>query len=96
MNPVNGTSKEDLLVGTIRKIERFRKLGFRVEVKWECEFKQEQTTNSEMKSFVESFKFDAPLEPRQAFFGGRTNAVCLHKEVNENEKIHYILKPMDK
>ena len=43
-----------------------------------------------MKSFVESLKFDTPLEPRQVFFGGRTNAVCLHKEVNENEKIHYV------
>ena len=90
---------EDLLEGTIRKIERFKKLGYPVEVTWECEFKQELATNSEMRSFVESLKFDTPFEPRQAFFGGRTNAVCLHKKVNENEKIHYvdfIVIPMDK
>ena len=31
---------EDLSEGTIRKIERFKKLGFQVEVKWEWEFKQ--------------------------------------------------------
>ena len=90
MNPVNDTSMEDLLEGTIRKVERFKNLGFQVEVKWECEFKQELTTNPEMKSFVESLKFDTSLEPRHAFFGGRTNAICLHKEVNENEKIHYV------
>ena len=90
MNPVNDTSMEDLLEGTIRKVEHFKNLGFQVEVKWECEFKQELTTNPEMKSFVESLKFDTPLEPRHAFFGGRTNAICLHKEVNENEKIHYV------
>ena len=90
VNPVNDTSMEDLLEGTIRKIERFKKLGYQVEVKWECEFKHELATNAEMKSFVESLKFDTSLEPRQAFFGGRTNAVCLHKEVNENEKIHYM------
>ena len=63
MNPVNDTSMEDLLEGTIRKVERFKKLGFRVEVKWECEFEQELATNPEMKSFVESLKFDTPLEP---------------------------------
>ena len=43
-----------------------------------------------MKSFAESLKFDTPLEPRQAFFGGRSNTVCLHKDVNESEKIHYV------
>ena len=90
VNPVNDTKMEDLLEGTIRKIERFKKLGFRVEVKWKYEFKQELTTNQEMKSFVESLKFDTPLEPQQVFFGGRTNAISLHKEVNENEKIHYV------
>ena len=90
MNPLNDTSMEDLLEGTICKIERFKKLGFRVEVKWECEFKQELAINPEMKSFVSSLKFDTPLEPRHAFFGGRTNAICLRKEVNENEKTHYV------
>ena len=44
------TSIEDLLEGIIRKIECFKKLGFQVEVKWECEFKQELATNSEIKS----------------------------------------------
>ena len=76
VNPVNDTSMEE---GTIRKIEHFKKLGYQVEVKWEWEFKQELATNSEMKSFVESLKFDTPLERRQAFFGGRTNAVFTRK-----------------
>ena len=38
VNPVNDRSMEDLLEGTIHKIERFKELGFQVEVKWECEF----------------------------------------------------------
>ena len=36
VNPVNETSMEDLLEDTIRKIERFKKLGFQAEVKYEC------------------------------------------------------------
>lgn len=43
-----------------------------------------------MKAFVQNLKFDTSLEPRHAFFVGRTNAVCLHKEVSEGEKIHYV------
>ena len=90
VNPVNNTSMEDLLEGTVRKIERFKKLGFRIEVLWECEFHQQLAANPEMKAFVQNLKFDTPLEPRHAFFGGRTNAVCLYKEVSEDEKIHYV------
>ena len=41
VNPVNDTTMQDLLEGTIRRIERFKKLGFHVEVKWECDFKRE-------------------------------------------------------
>ena len=90
LNPVNETSMENLLEGTICKIERFKKLGYNVEVKWECEFKQELTMNAAMKSFVDNLRFDTLLEPRDAFFGGRTNAVCLYREVAEDEKIHYV------
>lgn len=86
LNPVNDTSMENLLEGTVRKIERFKKLGYHVEVKWECEFKQELTMNAAMKSFVDSLKFDTPLKPRD----GRTNAVCLYREVAKDEKIHYV------
>ena len=90
VNPVNGTSMEDLSEGPVRKIDRFKKLGFRIEVPWQCEFHQQVAANPEMKAFVQNLKFDTPLEPRHAFFGGRTNAVCLYEEVSEDEKIHYV------
>lgn len=66
-NLVNDTSMEDLLEGTIRKLERFKRLGYQVEVKWECEFKQELASSPDMKTFIQSLKFDTPLEPRDAF-----------------------------
>lgn len=74
--------------GTVRKIERFRKLGYMVQVLWECEFHQQLTTNPEMKDFVRNLNLDTPLEPRHQFFGGRTNDVCLYREVANEEKIH--------
>ena len=43
-----------------------------------------------MKDFVRNLNLDTPLEPRHGFFGGRTNAVSLYKEVADEEKIHYV------
>ena len=90
LNPVNETSMRDLLEGTVRKIERFRKLGYTVQVLWECEFHQQLATNPEMKDFVRNLSLDTPLEPRHGFLGGRTNAVSLYKEVADDEKIHHV------
>lgn len=64
LNPVNETSLGDLLEGTVRKIEYFRKLGYTVQVLWECEFHQQLATNPEMKDFVRNLNLDTPLEPR--------------------------------
>ena len=80
----------DLQKGTVRKIERFRKLGYTVRVLWECEFHQQLATNPEIKDFVRNLNLDTPLEPRYGFLGGHTNAVSLYKEVADEEKIHYV------
>ena len=80
----------DLLEGTVRRIERFRKLGYTVQVLWECEFHQQLASNPEMIDFVRNLNLDPLLEPRHGFFGDRTNAVSLSKEVADKEKIHYV------
>jgi len=90
LNPINSTSMENLKEGTIRKIERFKKLGYNVVVQWEYGFLQQLEINPDTKAFVQNLKFGIPLEPRHAFFGGRTNAVCLLKEVTEGQKNHYV------
>jgi len=45
--------------------------------------------NPTVKSFVEQLDWVEPLEPRDAFFGGRTGAVSLYASTEENEEIHY-------
>ena len=50
----------------------------------------QSTANPEMEVFIKTPKFDTPLEPYDGFFGGRTNAACLHKEISEDGKIHYV------
>ena len=40
--------------------------------------------------FLYSFDLVPPLEPREAFFGGRTGAVALHAVAGEGEEIRYV------
>jgi hypothetical protein len=42
-----------------------------------------------MKDVFETFEISEPLEPRQAFFGGHTNAACLYYGVQPEEKVRY-------
>ena len=43
-----------------------------------------------MKEFFNNFAISEPLEPRNAFFGGQTNATLLFYETQSNEKIQYV------
>ena len=72
--------------------EKLRRLQERHSVKhiWECEWKTLKQKEPLVKAFVESLKWVDPLQPREAFFGGRTGAVALHKKVNPGEKIFYV------
>ena len=64
--------------------------GFRIVETWECEFEETMKARPEMKTFIDDLPHIEPLQPRDAFFGGRTNAVKLHHVAAEDEQIRYI------
>ena len=78
---------EELYNDTLRKVIYLKDRGFEVEQKWACEFKKEIEGNEEMKQFMEDHELVEPLQPRDAFFGGRTNASKLLHECQGDEKI---------
>ena len=43
-----------------------------------------------METYVDSLRVPQPLEPRDAFFGGRTNAIKLYHDTQDGEQIKYI------
>lgn len=59
---------------------------------WECTFNLEKVQNVELKRFLDTHDNpdDDPLNPRDAFFGGRTNCTKLFYEGKENEQIRYL------
>ena len=43
-----------------------------------------------MKRYFDQYEAVEPLEPRDAFFGGRTNAAKLYHQCEGDEKIRYV------
>ena len=78
---------EELYKNTQRKIKWLKDRGFEVVEKWGCEFKKELKQDEELKLFIKDHGFIEPLQPRDAFFGGRTNAAKLLHECQGDEKI---------
>ena len=52
--------------------------GYGYEEMWECKFKKKLKEDEEAREFVEGISYVTPLEPRNAFYGGRTNASKLY------------------
>ena len=87
MNPVNQKTMEQLYKDTLRKVKYLKDQGFNVEQKWGCEFTKEMSKDGELKQFMEDHELADPLQPRDAFYGGRTNAAKLYHQCQGDEKI---------
>ncbi|XP_070171144.1 uncharacterized protein, partial [Polyergus mexicanus] len=71
---------------------RLRQRGYIVTEKWECVFDRDMLENREMREYLENHPLveTSPLDPRDAFFGGRTGNIVTRYEVTGAEKIHYV------
>ena len=90
VNPVNGRTMQDLYLDTIRKVCYLKEQGFSVVEMWECDLKRELEEDEEIRGYFEKYDLVDPLEPRDAFFGGRTNATKLLHECKGQEKIRLV------
>ena len=89
INPINGKTMQELHENTLEKICYLKEQGFNVIEMWECELRKEMERNEDMKKYFEEYELVDPLQPRDAFFGGRTNAAKLFHECKEDEEIRY-------
>jgi len=90
-HPVNpDRTLDELLRATQVKAQTLRTAGYRVVELWEHEWDAMVKDNLEVQLFLAQLELVEPLEPRDAFFGGRTGAVSLYAKAQENEEIRYI------
>jgi len=77
---------------TLEKIKKLKDQGYHVIEKWECEWDKDVKTDPELQQFLVDFEIVDPLHHRDAFFGGRTNAVKLHHKIDavQEEQIKYM------
>ena len=63
---------------TQRREYELREQGYQVVSLWEHEFDQQLKEESELQNFIKELEFQDPLNPREALYGGRTNATRLY------------------
>ena len=89
-NTVNDRTMMDLLNDTLCFEASLRDEGYTVVTKWECDFKRDLRNNAALRALRERWRHVDPLQPCDAFYGGRTNALRLHHVVTEpSERIRY-------
>ena len=87
VNPVNGKTMQNLYEATIEKVCYLKEQGFNIVEMWECDLKRELEEDERMRRYFEGYDLVDPLQPRDAFFGGRTNATKLFHKCKDQEKI---------
>ena len=85
-----GQTQKELHALIEKKRKYLEQSGYEYIQIWECEFHDQIKTNSELKSFVQNLDIVCRLNPRDAFFGGRTNACQLHYKIKDTERIKYV------
>jgi len=89
VNPVNQMTMGDLYDKTLEKKRYLENLGYTYQSIWESDFDKQCRDNSDMQLFIDGLDLTTPLEPREAFYGGRTEAYTLFREASGCEDIDY-------
>ena len=90
-HPERGKSMQQLYEETKSMTKKIRKLGFQVVEMWEHDWNKLKR-DKEVKKYIEHVDSHAvtPLDPRDAFFGGRTDARKLYYKFKEGEVGKYV------
>ena len=83
-------SMQDVYEATQQRTKHLREQGYTVVEMWGCDWASLKDTSLDIRTFVANLQSTKPLNPRDAFCGGRTNAVKLYHQVTPHQKIHYI------
>ena len=74
---------------TVVKEKRLEREGYILLTKWSCEFVEDKK-KPEVKELLDEINIQKPINIRDSYFGGRTNALVLYKKFSEGEKGYYV------
>ena len=79
---------------TLLKEKRLKEMGYELHTKWSCEFSTDLFQNPNLRQYVNDLNIIEPLNIRDAYYGGHTNALYLYKKFEDEgelkEKGHYV------
>ena len=75
---------------TLLKERRLKEMGYEVISKWSCDSNTEKIKDENLRTYIESSNIQDPIHIRECYFGGRTNALILHKRFENGEKGYYV------
>ena len=83
---------QEMYEATVCKHTMLEHAGHKLVHIWEYQWDKQLDRDSDLRSFVSSLSLPTPLEPRDAFFGGRTNAAALYYKTDTSirEEIKYM------
>ena len=73
----------------MNRIKQIAKAGYNVTCQWECVFDEAKIAENKPELLTHPNVQHSPLKTRDALYGGRTEAMRLHYETDENETIEY-------
>ena len=85
-----GRQMYEVRENTRRTTQTLRRAGYQVIEIWGCEWAKTKKEDVEIKEFVSTLEYMDRLKPRDAFFGGTTNAAKLYHKCRPGEKIPYV------
>ena len=74
---------------TKEKIAKLKSCYYNVVEMWGCQWEEFKKKNQDCATFVKNLELKERMNPREAFFGGRTNAAKLHHQCADGETIQY-------
>lgn len=91
INPVSKVSFEVLLKRTNQKRNSLQKAGFNVVTMWECDWnafvkEHKDDPSNALTVFLKNLKIPIPLNPFDAFFGGRVETFCCLDDKSDEPK----------
>lgn len=86
----NGKSLGQRYRETMLKESRLREMGYIVKCIWKCEFDAIRKEEAAVREFITSLNICEPINIRDCYFGGRTNALTLYKRMEKDEKGYYV------
>jgi G:T-mismatch repair DNA endonuclease (very short patch repair protein) len=93
-SPIGNTNEtlQNRYEETMARLEKIKNAGYKIVSVWECEFQKLLRENTGLETELSSHPFvtQAPINIRDALYGGRTEATKTYRKVVDGEEIQYV------